>query len=133
MAIQSLYGYNALGIAGTGNSGNAAVAPNQQTPRTTDAVASPLPPSSASGQPAQQAEPSLSEVKKAADDVQKVVQARAGNLQFSVDQDEDAGRAIVKLMDKQSGEVILQIPSKEMVSIAKEIDKLLGVFVKQKV
>lgn len=119
MAIQSLTG-----------SGNAP-APNPQPARSTAAAAVPGQPQAASVQPAQNHEPSLEEVKRATHQVQQVVQAKASNLQFAIAQDQ--GQTIVRLMDRQSGEVILQIPSKAMVAIADQIDKTVGMFVRQKV
>ena len=103
--------------------------PMPQPTRSTEAVSMPVQTSTAAQQ--QKAEPSLEEVKRAASLVQDVIQAKASNLTFAVAQ--DAGKTIVRLTDKQSGEVILQIPSKEMIAIASQIDKLAGMFVQQKV
>jgi len=118
MAIQSL--------SGAGN----APAPNPQPAHSAEAAAVPGQPQAAPAQPAQSHEPSLEEVKRATHQVQQIVQAKASNLQFAIAQDQ--GQTIVKLMDKQSGEVILQIPSKAMIAIADQIDKTVGLFVQQK-
>lgn len=134
MAIQSFSNnLSSAAFTSVGNAGNAAAPAQQPGPSADVAPSNGRSSQTSAATAAYETEPSFSDVKRAAEEVQKVLQARADNLQFSVDQDDDAGRAIVKLKDKQSGEVILQIPSKEMISIAKEIDKLLGVFVKQKV
>lgn len=117
MSIQSLTG-----------SGNAP-APNPQPARGAEAGAAPG--QAAPAQPGQSREPSLEEVKRATQQVQQVVQAKVSNLQFAIAQDQ--GQTIVRLMDKLSGEVILQIPSKAMVAIADQIDKTVGMFVRQKV
>ena len=53
----------------------------------------------------------------------------AQNLQFSIDQ--DIGRTIVKVVDASTDEVIRQIPSEEIVAIAKAMDKLQGLLIKQ--
>ena len=52
------------------------------------------------------------------------------NLLFSVD--DDTGKTIVKVVDKNPDEVIRQIPSEEMLSIAKALDNIKGLLVKQK-
>lgn len=52
------------------------------------------------------------------------------SLQFSVD--DKSGQTIVKVMDVDTKEVIKQIPSEEMLSIAKAVDKLKGLLVQQK-
>lgn len=52
------------------------------------------------------------------------------NLQFSVD--DDTGKTIVKVIDTSTKEVIKQIPSEEMITIAKALDKLKGLLVQQK-
>lgn len=50
-------------------------------------------------------------------------------LQFEIDS--DYKDVIVKVVDKESGKVIRQIPSEAMVRVAKEIDKLKGLLVEQ--
>jgi flagellar protein FlaG len=50
-------------------------------------------------------------------------------LQFEIDS--DYKDVIVKVVDKESGNVIRQIPSEAMVRVAKEIDKLKGLLVEQ--
>ncbi|HUW50199.1 MAG TPA: flagellar protein FlaG [Sulfuricella sp.] len=72
-------------------------------------------------------------VKQAVDKVNKVVQAlaNASDLEFNVD--EGTGKVVVKVVDKATKEVIRQIPSEEMLSIARSLDKLQGLLIKQKV
>lgn len=112
------------------NSAGNAVAVNPQPARSTRGAEVQAEPKSAAPQLAQKPEPSLEEVKQAVNAMQQIVQAKADNLTFAVDQ--DAGKTIVRLMDKQSGEVILQIPSKEMIAIAAQIDKVAGMLFQQK-
>ena len=50
-------------------------------------------------------------------------------LEFNVDK--DIGRVVVKVVDKETEDVILQIPSEEMLVIAKALDNIKGLFVKQ--
>jgi flagellar protein FlaG len=51
-------------------------------------------------------------------------------LQFSVD--ESTGTTVVKLIDKETNEVLRQIPSKEMLSIARALDRVQGLLVNAK-
>lgn len=52
------------------------------------------------------------------------------NLQFNIDQ--DTGQTVVKIMDSATKEVIKQIPSEDMLVLAKALDQLKGLLVKQK-
>lgn len=65
----------------------------------------------------------------AVDKIEKVVNTYNRELKFSIDK--DLGVSVVKVMDKDSGDVIRQIPSEDMLELAKGLDKLIGLFVKQ--
>ncbi len=65
---------------------------------------------------------------KAANDF---IQPFNGNLQFSIDK--ESGTTIVKVIDTVTKEVIKQFPSEEMLAIAKGLDQMTGLLVKQKV
>lgn len=69
------------------------------------------------------------ELDRALDDVRKAVEPVARNLLFSID--DDSGRTIVKVVDNATKEVIRQIPSEEILSIAKALDRLKGLLIKQ--
>lgn len=71
------------------------------------------------------------ELDRALDDVRKAVEPVARNLLFSID--DDSGRTIVKVVDNATKEVIRQIPSEEILSIAKALDRLKGLLIKQEV
>ncbi|HAY10790.1 MAG TPA: flagellar protein [Thauera sp.] len=73
---------------------------------------------------------SLEQVEQAMDEVRKAISPVARDLLFSID--EDTGRTIVKVVDASTDEVIRQIPSEEIISIAKALDKLQGLLVEQK-
>jgi len=62
--------------------------------------------------------------------VQKFTQPLASNLQFSID--EETGIKMVKVIDTATKEVIRQIPSEEMMEIAKALDRLQGILIQQK-
>ncbi len=69
------------------------------------------------------------DVKKAVDDIQKFVSTKNQDLQFSID--EELGKTVVKVVDRSTKEIIRQYPSEEMLQIAKALDKLQGLLVKQ--
>ena len=53
------------------------------------------------------------------------------NLQFTVD--EDTGIDVVKVIDTETEEVIRQFPSEEVLAIARALDKLQGLLIRDKV
>lgn len=80
---------------------------------------------------AEQQAPTPAELANAVEEVQAAIAPVAQNLQFSIDQ--DINRTIVKVVDSSTDEVIRQIPSEEIVAIAKAMDKLQGLLIKQEV
>jgi flagellar protein FlaG len=70
------------------------------------------------------------EVKKAVESLNKTIGNLNQSLQFSVD--DDTKMDVVKVIDINSREVLRQIPSPEVISIAKAIDKLQGMLIKDK-
>lgn len=76
------------------------------------------------------ATPSVEEVKQSVEKINKTIQSMNSNLQFSVD--EDTKKNIVKVVDMQTKDVIRQIPSPEVLAIAKALDKLQGLLVRDK-
>jgi flagellar protein FlaG len=81
-----------------------------------------------SAQQAQQ--PSAEQVKKAVENLKQATQSTAQNLQFSVDH--DTNQTVIRVVDGNTNEVIRQIPSEEVLQIAKSLDKLSGLLLKQK-
>lgn len=69
-------------------------------------------------------------VDQAVQQVNDMLQAFSQKLEFSVDKETDA--FVVKVVDKETKEVIRQIPSEEMLSLAKALDKLQGLLIKDK-
>jgi len=69
-------------------------------------------------------------VREAVDNIQKFVAQSTRDITFSIDQ--DAG-FMVKVIDRTSQDVIRQIPSEEVVAIARALDKLQGLFVRDKI
>lgn len=56
-----------------------------------------------------------------------VLKTTSIGLRFEID--EDTHRVITKVIDKDTGELIRQLPSEEVLRFAKAIDKLQGLFV----
>lgn len=80
--------------------------------------------------PAQQV-PSQEQVKRAVESMKQLAETAAPNsLQFSID--DDTGKTIVRVSDAQTGEIIRQIPSKELLEIARSLDKMQGMLLRQK-
>ncbi len=65
------------------------------------------------------AEPSPQQLKQAVDSINRAVQPSNNNLEFSVDP--GTKRFVVKMVDTETGDLIRQIPSKEILAIAESI------------
>lgn len=75
--------------------------------------------------------PSLPQVLQAMQNINKTLQLLAPNLEFSVDT--DSHRTIVRVVDQQTKEVIRQMPSTEALEIAKALDRVQGLLIREKV
>jgi flagellar protein FlaG len=67
-------------------------------------------------------------VKTAVDAANEAVKTLKSEINFSVD--EDTGKTIVRVVEKQTGTLIRQIPSQEMLEIALALDRLQGLLVR---
>jgi len=76
------------------------------------------------------AAPELNQVKQATELINKTIQTLSRNLEFTVD--EESKENVVKVVDKDTGEVIRQMPSEETLRIANALDQLQGLILKQK-
>ena len=97
---------------------------------------------SASAAPAQQKDPqavqndrnAVSDMRTALRDAvqraNETVQVLRSNLQFTVD--EATGVDVVKFIDIKTKEVIRQIPSEEMLALARRLDEIKGLLIKEK-
>ncbi|HYC42130.1 MAG TPA: flagellar protein FlaG [Noviherbaspirillum sp.] len=75
--------------------------------------------------------PSLGELAKAVKDINKFLQERSQNLEFTVDS--DSNKTVVKVVDQNTKEILRQIPSEEALEIAKALDVAMqGLLIKQK-
>lgn len=68
---------------------------------------------------APQPEPSMSEVKQAAKQLETFMQSMNRYLEFRIDQ--DSGRTVVTVKDTTTGDVIRQIPSEEVLRLAQNL------------
>jgi flagellar protein FlaG len=75
-------------------------------------------------QPPSQADPSPQEISNASILLKNVIQERATELEFHIDS--SFGKPIARITDRQTGEIIRQIPSKELVALAKSLDRMQG-------
>lgn len=69
------------------------------------------------------------QLQKVMENINSTFDLLAVGVQFEVDP--DSKDVIVKVIDRETGEVIRQIPSEAMVQIAKEFHKLKGLLVEQ--
>lgn len=92
------------------------------------APATPVETSVAAQQPAPV--PNMRELEHAVEHINKTVKALSPSLEFSLDK--DSNRTVLKIVDNQTKEVIRQVPSEEALEIAKALDKLQGLIIKQK-
>jgi flagellar protein FlaG len=96
--------------------------------REAKAVVTPL-----GGQTAQSAQPaqpvSSEQLNAAVKSVREFVGTINNNLEFSIN--DDTQQVVVKIIDSSTKEVIRQIPSEEMVAMAKALDSIKGLFIKQ--
>lgn len=74
--------------------------------------------------------PDMTQVAQAVKNMNKTMENLSPNLEFSVDS--DIHRTIVKVVDQQTKEVIRQIPSEEIIELAKAMDQAQGLLIKQK-
>lgn len=74
--------------------------------------------------------PSRQTVEEAVDRLAKFVAPNQAAINFSVD--ESSGIRVVKIIDRNSNEVIRQMPSEEAVALAQALDKLQGLLIRDK-
>lgn len=70
---------------------------------------------------AAQTENNAAQLEVAVAQINEYVQNNQRTLEFSVD--EESGRDVVRVLDRQTDEVIRQIPSEEVLAIARNIDE----------
>lgn len=75
-------------------------------------------------------QPSALQLRNAVDGINKFMQQSNRNIRFSVDA--DTQKTVVKLVDSDTGDLIRQYPSKEVLEISKSIENMQqGMLLKQ--
>ena len=69
-------------------------------------------------------------VNEAAQEIQQFVQKMGRNLNFSID--ETTGYHVVRVVNPDTGELIRQLPSEELLKIARDFERLNNVLVSQR-
>lgn len=76
------------------------------------------------------AQPTREVVEKAAKEIQAFVQKMGRNLNFSID--ETTGYHVVRVVNPDTGELIRQLPSEELLKIARDFERMNNVLVSQR-
>jgi len=76
-------------------------------------------------------EPDIKQVQQAVDSINKTIQHFSPDLQFSVDSITKG--VVVTVTDKSTGELIRQIPTEVSLQIARTLDVLQGLLIRQKI
>lgn len=79
----------------------------------------------------EQAKLSVGEVLEVVQKANAALSSNQSNLKFTVDTDN--GEPIVQIIDQETQEILKQIPSVEMLKIAKSIEKMQGVLMSREV
>jgi flagellar protein FlaG len=83
----------------------------------------------ASKTPAAGPQPSRDDLNAAVKKINESMPPSAQSLQFSID--EDSKDIVVKVIDQSTKEVVRQIPTEEALEIAKSLDKMRGLLIRQ--
>lgn len=73
----------------------------------------------------------VEQLDKVAQQLQDFVGDLNRNIEFSVD--EDSGRDVIKVIDKDSGDILKQYPSEEVLTLVSKLSDMVGGFVDTKV
>jgi flagellar protein FlaG len=71
------------------------------------------------------------DVKEAISKIEKFIAPATRDITFTVDN--DTGINLIKIIDRSSNQVIRQIPSEEVLNIARALDNLQGLLVREKI
>ena len=115
------------------NSGSQSAAPLPAAPVAQGGAPAPVPgrAPAVAPQPPPHQQSIPAQVQKAVESMKQMIESTAPNsLAFSVD--DSTGKTIVRITDAQTGEMIRQIPSEELLAIARSLDKMQGMLLQQK-
>jgi flagellar protein FlaG len=76
------------------------------------------------------AAPTREQVLAAVKQINQSLPASSQTLEFSLD--DDSKQMVIKVVDQDTKEVVRQIPSVEALEIAKSLDKMMGLLIRQK-
>jgi flagellar protein FlaG len=116
----------------TSNWGAPVAVPREPTQPASPAIAvrAPVVQANPAGAPQRAAvAPTEQELTQALKRINQALPNNARGLEFSIDQDSE--RAVVKVIDTDTHEVIRQMPSREAIEIAKALDKLQSLLARQ--
>jgi flagellar protein FlaG len=105
-----------------------AVAPAKSAPE--ERPARPVAASAAEAPAVKADAPPQEAVKHAAQVIGRALQSLSRSLEFSID--ESSGKTVVRVVDAETGGLIRQMPSQEALDIARAIDRLPGLLLRQK-
>ncbi len=70
------------------------------------------------------------QLQQAVRDVERAVAPLAQNLHFSVDK--ESGKTVIRVVDRETQQLIRQIPSEEMMAVSRALGRLAGLLLKEK-
>lgn len=74
--------------------------------------------------------PPPEQIQQAVRDLQRAVEPMANDLNFSIDR--ESGKTVIRVVDSATQELIRQIPSEEVMSISRALNRLAGLLVREK-
>ena len=74
--------------------------------------------------------PTKEQVEQAAARVKEVLRGNTSRLEIEIDP--DLNKAVIKILNGESGEIIRQIPAQEILDLAKHLDEPKGLFVRER-
>ncbi|MGI4841988.1 MAG: flagellar protein FlaG [Janthinobacterium lividum] len=97
--------------------------------RSTATVPARIRPAEDKRDPREATPPDAQAVGQAVDSINQAMKSLSNRIEFSID--DDSKRQVVKVIDPDTKEVIRQMPSEEALAIAKALDRLQGLLIKQ--
>ena len=74
--------------------------------------------------------PTIEKLEQAAARVKEVLRGTTSRLEIEIDS--DSHKAVIKILNGESGEIIRQIPAQELLDLAKHLDKPKGLLVRER-
>jgi len=115
------------------------VSPSPPAPATAGAI-EPLPsaakgtgavdaPASASDKTSMPGKTDIGQLDKAVEHINKSFEQASQGVEFSIDKETEI--PVVKVVDRETREILRQMPSEEALAIARQIDRMQGLLIKQ--